>query len=252
MHSYRNTVDTNKQEQLFSKGNIKMKKSDIVNYTTNLNKYIASAKSAVATEQAAARANTLQLISSIAALSVYMIKNTDKHIFDSEFDFNDKKLKSYIKKYIYEDNATRSDYMRITAALYVAYEVNAIIKFDDDINAACDKFTQAYASVNDLYIESGAKKSNGAGKRKEEQKTKTTAAGVESDSVSESTSQKTTYQKVAENFTNLNKLLTKVEKADLTPEFIKLVESNLSELDKVVKIVIAKSKLSYKTAKKAA
>ena len=87
---------------------------------------------------------------------------------------------------------------------------------------------------------------------KEEQKTKTTAAGAGSDSTTEATSSKTTYQRVAENFTNLNKLLTKVEKSDLTPDFIKLVESNIGELDKIVKIVVAKSKLSYKTAKKAA
>lgn len=234
-----------------------MKKADKINYINNLNLYIASAKSAVATEQAAARANTLQLISSIAALSVYMIKNTDKNIFDNAFDLNDRKLKAYIKKYIYDDGATRSDYMRITAAVFVAYKVNAIITASDDIAAACDEFTQAYTSVNDLYIESGAKKASGgrAGKRKSEQKTKTTAAadtGAESDSAAEAVSTKTTYQKVAENFTNLNKILTKVEKSDLTPDFIKLVESNISELDKVVKIVVAKSKLNYKSSKKAA
>lgn len=229
-----------------------MKKSNIVNYTNELNSYLAGAKNAVAIEQAAARANTLQLIASLAALSVFMIKNKDNFIFDKNFTFNEKKLKAYIKKYVYQDEASRTDYMRITAAVYVANKVNKSIELDDDINAACEKFTQAYTSVNDLYAESGAKKSNGAGKRKEEQKTKTTAAGAESDSVTESVSQKTTYQKVAEGFTSLNKLLTKVEKVDLTPDFIKLVESNLSELDKVVKIVVAKSKLSYKTAKKAA
>lgn len=231
-----------------------MKKSNIVNYTNDLNTYIANAKSAVAIEQAAARANTLQLISSIAALSVFMIKNKDEFIIDKTFTLNEKKLKAYIKKYVYQDNASRTDYMRITAAVYVADKVNKSIKLDDDINVACEKFTQAYSSVNDLYAESGAKKSSGggAGKRKEEQKTKTTGAGVESDSVSEPVSTKTTYQRVAENFTNLNKLLSKVEKADLTPDFIKLIESNLGELDKIVKIVIAKSKLNYKTAKKAA
>lgn len=230
-----------------------MKKLNIVNYTNNLNTYIANAKNAVAVEQAAARANTLQLISSLAALSVFMVKNKDEFIFDKTFTLNEKKLKAYIKKYVYQDNASRTDYMRITAAAYVADKVNKSIKLDDDINAACDKFTQAYSSVNDLYTESGAKKSSGgAGKRKEEQKTKTTAAGVESDSVTESASTKTTYQRVAENFTNLNKLLTKVEKSDLTPDFIKLIESNLGELDKIVKIVVAKSKLSYKTTKKVA
>ena len=229
-----------------------MRKSNIVDYTNELNIYIAGAKNAVATEQAAARANTLQLISNIAALSVFMIKNKDEFIFNKDFSLNEKKLKAYIKKYIYEDNASRSDYMRITAAVYVADKVNKSIKLDDDICAACDKFTQAYISVNDLYVESGAKKSSGgAGKREEEQKTKTTAAGVESDSVTESISSKTTYQRVAENFTNLNKLLSKVEKADLTPDFIKLIESNLGELDKVVKVVVAKSKLNYKTIKKA-
>lgn len=231
-----------------------MKKSNLVNYTNELNSYLANAKSAVAVEQAAARANTLQLISNIAALSVFMIKNKDEFIFDKTFTLNEKKLKAYIKKYVYQDNASRTDYMRITAAVYVADKVNKSIKLDDDINAACDKFTQAYSSVNDLYAESGAKKASGghAGKRKEEQKTKTTAAGVELDSISEPVSTKTTYQRVAENFTNLNKLLSKVEKADLTPDFIKLVESNLGELDKIVKIVVAKSKLNYKTAKKAA
>lgn len=229
-----------------------MRKSNIVDYTNELNIYIAGAKNAVATEQAAARANTLQLISNIAALSVFMIKNKDEFIFNKDFSLNEKKLKAYIKKYIYEDNASRSDYMRITAAVYVADKVNKSIKLDDDICAACDKFTQAYISVNDLYVESGAKKSSGgAGKRKEEQKTKTTVAGVESESVTESVSNKTTYQRVAEGFTNLNKLLSKVEKADLTLDFIKLVESNIGELDNIVKIVIAKSKLNYKTAKKA-
>lgn len=230
-----------------------MRKSNIVDYTNELNIYIAGAKNAVATEQAAARANTLQLISNIAALSVFMIKNKDEFIFNKDFSLNEKKLKAYIKKYIYEDNASRSDYMRITAGVYVANKVNKNITLNDNICAACDKFTQAYISVNDLYVESGAKKSSGgAGKRKEEQKTKATATGVESDSVSESVSTKTTYQRVAENFTNLNKLLSKVEKADLTPDFIKLVESNIGELDNIVKIVIAKSKLNYKTAKKAA
>lgn len=231
-----------------------MKKSNIVNYTNELNSYLANAKSAVAVEQAAARANTLQLISNIAALSVFMIKNKDEFITDKSFSISEKKLKSYIKKYVYDDGATRSDYMRITAATYVADKVNRSITIDDDICAACDKFTQAYSSVNDLYIESGAKKSSGgqAGKRKEEQKTKTTASGAESDSTTESTSSKTTYQRVAENFTNLNKLLTKVEKSDLTPDFIKLVESNLGELDNIVKIVVAKSKLNYKSSKKAA
>lgn len=236
-----------------------MKKSEIINYSNILNKYIATAKSAVIKEQAIARENTLYLIANLAALSIFMIKNKDNAIYDKSFSLNEKKLKSYIKKYVYEDNATRSDYMRITAAVYVANKVNSIITTNDDICAACDKFTQAYASVNDLYIESGAKKaSGGAGKRKEEQKTKTNAAtlntntGAESDSTTGATSSKTTYQKVAESFTNLNKLLTKVEKSDLTSDFIKLVESNIGELDKVVQVVIAKSKLNYKSSKKAA
>ena len=234
-----------------------MKKADLINYSNILNNYIATAKNAVIKEQAIARENTLYLIANLAALSIFMIKNKDNAIYDKSFSLNEKKLKSYIKKYVYEDDATRSDYMRITAAVYVANKVNNIITMNDDICAACDKFTQAYASVNDLYVESGAKKaSGGAGKRKEEQKTSAVAldtdTGAESGSTTEATSSKTTYQKVAESFTNLNKLLTKVEKSDLTPDFVKLVESNIGELDKVVQVVIAKSKLNYKSSKKAA
>lgn len=219
-----------------------------------LNTYIANARAAVDVERQAARKNTLDLIASLASVLIYVYKTSGESITKKDStDISPKAGRAYIMSTVYNKvDFTRSDYMKVTAALYVANKIKGLSTIDN-IQTEANKFVDCYNSVNDLFIESGAKKSSGgAGKRKEEQKTKTTAASAESDSVTESVSTKTTYQRVAEGFTNLNKLLSKVEKADLTPEFIKLVESNLGELDKVVKVVVAKSKLSYKTAKKAA
>ena len=90
---------------------------------------------------------------------------------------------------------------------------------------------------------------SGAGKRKEEQKDN---SGAVSESQTQAESEKTTYQKVAEAFTNLNKLLTRVKKEDLNAAFLELISANIKELESTVNSVNAKSKLSYKTVSKKA
>lgn len=223
-----------------------MKKTDNINYVDNLNSYIANAKQSVQMEQAEARKNTLQLIANLAALSVFMIKNKDEFIFDKNFNCSEKKLKAFLKKSVYVDNATRSDYMRISAATYVADKVNRSIEDLNKIQESCNDFVSCYESVNDLFIESGAKKvSSGAGKRKEEQN-KTTDTDTDTDT------KKPLFEKASESLANIAKLLTKAKKEELTDELFTMLESNITNIQAEIKRCKAKKNFSYKTSQKAA
>lgn len=226
-----------------------MKKSDILNNVDTLNSYIATARAAVANERQEARKNTLSLIANLSTLLIYKYKINPKDIKKSEStDISNKLARKFLIESVYTNlEVSRSDYMRITTALYVANKIKGLVKVDS-IQDECLKFVECYESVNDLFIESGAKKAGaGAGKRKEEQNKST-----ESDLNPDMDSKKPLFEKASESLANIAKLLTKAKKEELTDEFFAMLESNIVNIQAEIKRCKAKKNFSYKTSQKAA
>lgn len=73
---------------------------------------------------------------------------------------------------------------------------------------------------------------------------------ADSDSDSDSTpeSNKTEYERIQMAFAQILNRLGKVQKSDITPDFIKMIESNIGNLDKVLDRINTLKKFSYKTA----
>ena len=226
-----------------------MKKTDILNNVDTLNSYIATARAAVANERQEARKNTLSLIANLSTLLIYKYKVNSKDIKKSEStDISSKLARKFLVDSVYTNlEVSRSDYMRITAALYVANKIKGLVKIDD-IQNECLKFVECYESVNDLFIESGAKKAgNGAGKRKEEQNKST-----DTDTDTDTDTKKPLFEKASESLANIAKLLTKAKKEELTDEFFAMLESNITNIQAEIKRCKAKKNFSYKTSQKAA
>lgn len=226
-----------------------MKKSDILNSVDTLNSYIATARAAVATERQEARKNTLSLIANLSSLLIFKYKVNPKDIKKSDTtDISNKLARKFLIESIYTNlEVSRSDYMKITAAVYVANKIKGLVKVDN-IQEECLKFVECYESVNDLLLESGAKKAgNGAGKRKEEQN-KTTNTDTDTDTESK----KPLFEKASESLANIAKLLTKAKKEELTEEFFAMLESNITNIQAEIKRCKAKKNFSYKTSQKAA
>ena len=226
-----------------------MKKTDILNNIDTLNSYIATARAAVAVERQEARKNTLSLIANLSSLLIFKYKVNPKDIKKSEStDISNKLARKFLVESVYTNlEVSRSDYMRITAALYVANKIKGLVKFDN-IQKECLKFVECYESVNDLFIESGAKKAgNGAGKRKEEQNKAT-----DTDTDTDTDTKKPLFEKASESLANIAKLLTKAKKEELTDEFFAMLESNITNIQAEIKRCKAKKNFSYKTSQKAA
>lgn len=226
-----------------------MKKADILNSVDTLNSYIATARAAVATERQEARKNTLSLIANLSTLLIYKYRVNPKDIKKSDStDISNKLARKFLVESVYTNlEVSRSDYMRITAALYVANKIKGLVKVDN-IQEECQKFVECYESVNDLFLESGAKKAgSGAGRRKEEQN-KTTDTDTDTDT----DTKKPLFEKASESLANIAKLLTKAKKEDLTDEFFAMLESNITNIQAEIKRCKAKKTFSYKTSQKAA
>lgn len=228
-----------------------MKKIDILNNVDTLNSYIATARAAVATERREARKNTLSLIANLSSLLIFKYKVNSKDIKKSDTtDISNKLARKFLVESVYTNlEVSRSDYMRITAALYVANKIKGLVKVDN-IQEECQKFVECYVSVNDLFLESGAKKAgNGAGKRKEEQNK---ATDTDTDTDTDMENKKPLFEKASESLANIAKLLTKAKKEELTDEFFAMLESNIVNIQAEIKRCKAKKNFSYKTSQKAA
>lgn len=235
--------------------------------TKQVNSYILAARKAFINEIKESENLTLATLASLTAAIMnryfYSLKNRESQnsiLKVNSTDLNEKKTRAYLSESIFgvaelsQYQNQRPVYKKIKAAMFI-FEQNK-----DKLNVAytgeVDKDTDtareyinnfgSLASILRACVEST---SHGAGKRKEDKKDN---SGALSESESQPESEKTTYQKVAEAFTQLNKLLTRVKKEDLNAAFLELVGANLKELESTVNSVNAKSKLSYKTVTKKA
>lgn len=235
--------------------------------TKQVNSYILAARKAFMNEIRESENLTLATLASLTAAIMnrysYSLKNRESQnsiLKVNSTDLNEKKTRAYLSESIFgvaelsQYQNQRPVYKKIKAAMFI-FEQNKdklnvayTGEVDKDTDTAREYINQfgSLASILRACVEST---SHGAGKRKEDKKDNPSALS-ESESESQPESEKTTYQKVAEAFTQLNKLLTRVKKEDLSDAFLELVGANLKELESTVNSVNAKSKFSYKTVTK--
>ena len=210
---------------------------------------------------------TLATLASLTAAIMnryfYSLKNRESQnsiLKVNSTDLNEKKTRAYLSESIFgvaelsQYQNQRPVYKKIKAAMFI-FEQNKDklnVAYTGDVAKDTDtarEYINNFGSLASILRACVESTSRGAGKRKEDKKDN---SGAVSESESQPESEKTTYQKVAEAFTQLNKLLTRVRKEDLNDAFLELVGANLKELESTVNSVNAKSKLSYKTVTKKA
>ena len=239
-----------------------MKKS-----VNQVNAYILSARNAFINEIKESENLTLATLASLTAAIMnryaYSLKNRDSQtsiLKVNSTDLNEKKTRDYLTKSIFDIadlvqyQNQRPVYKKIKAAMFIfsKYKNKLNIAYTGDVTKDTDtarEYVNQFGSLASILRACSNTAPSGAGKRKEEQKDN---SGAVSESQTQAESEKTTYQKVAEAFTNLNKLLTRVKKEDLNAAFLELISANIKELESTVNSVNAKSKLSYKTVSKKA
>lgn len=235
-----------------------MKKS-----VNQVNAYILSARNAFINEIKESENLTLATLASLTAAIMnryaYSLKNRDSQtsiLKVNSTDLNEKKTRDYLTKSIFDIadlvqyQNQRPVYKKIKAAMFIftKHKDKLNVAYMGDVAKDTDtarEYINQFGSLAAILRACSNTAPSGAGKRKEEQKDN---SGAVSESQSQPESEKTTYQKVAEAFTNLNKLLTRVKKEDLNAAFLELISANIKELESTVNSVNAKSKLSYKTA----
>lgn len=237
--------------------------------TKQTNSYILAARKAFINEIKESENLTLATLASLTAAIMnryfYSLKNRESQnsiLKVNSTDLNEKKTRAYLSESIFgvaelsQYQNQRPVYKKIKAAMFI-FEQNKNklnVAYTGDVAKDTDtarEYINQFGSLASILRACVESTSRGAGKRKEDKKDNSSAVS-ESESESQSESEKTTYQKVAEAFTQLNKLLTRVKKEDLNDAFLELVGANLKELESTVNSVNAKSKLSYKTVTKKA
>lgn len=226
-----------------------------------VNAYILAARNSFINEIKESENLTLATLASLTAAIMnryaYSLKNRDSQtsiLKVNSTDLNEKKTRDYLTKSIFDiaDLAQyqnqRPVYKKIKAAMFIfsKHKDKLNIAYTGDVAKDTDtarEYVNSFGSLAAILRACSNTAPSGAGKRKEEQKDNSGAV---------SESEKTTYQKVAEAFTNLNKLLTRVKKEELNTAFLELISANIKELESTVKSVNAKSTLSYKTVSKKA
>lgn len=235
--------------------------------TKQTNSYILAARKAFINEIKESENLTLATLASLTAAIMnryfYSLKNRESQnsiLKVNSTDLNEKKTRAYLSESIFgvvelsQYQNQRPVYKKIKAAMFI-FEQNKDklnVAYTGDVDKDTDtahEYINNFGSLAAILRACTESTSRGAGKRKEDKKDN---SGALSESESQPESEKTTYQKVAEAFTQLNKLLTRVKKEDLNPAFLELVGANLKELESTVNSVNAKSKLSYKTVTKKA
>ena len=232
-----------------------------------VNAYILSARKAFINEIKESENLTLATLASLTAAIMnrysYSLKNRDSQtsiLKVNSTDLNEKKTRDYLTKSIFDIadlvqyQNQRPVYKKIKAAMFIfsKHKDKLNVAYTGDVAKDTDtarKYINNFGSLAAILRACSNTAPSGAGKRKEEQKDN---SGAVSESQTQAESEKTTYQKVAEAFTNLNKLLTRVKKEDLNAAFLELISANIKELESTVNSVNAKSKLSYKTVSKKA
>lgn len=235
--------------------------------TKQTNSYILAARKAFINEIKESENLTLATLASLTAAIMnryfYSLKNRESQnsiLKVNSTDLNEKKTRAYLSESIFgvaelsQYQNQRPVYKKIKAAMFI-FEQNKDklnVAYTGDVAKDTDtarEYINQFGSLASILRACVESTSRGAGKRKEDKKDN---SGAVSESESQAESEKTTYQKVAEAFTQLNKLLTRVKKEDLNDAFLELVGANLKELESTVNSVNAKSKLSYKTVTKKA
>lgn len=231
------------------------------------NQYILAARAAFINEIKESENLTLATLASLTAAIVnrynYSLQNRDSQtsiLKVNSTDLNEKKTRDYLTKSIFDIadlvqyQNQRPVYKKIKAAMFIfsKNKDKLNVAYTGDVAKDTDtarEYINQFGSLASILRACSNTTPSGAGKRKEEQRDNSgDVSESESQPQAQAESEKTTYQKVAEAFTNLNKLLTRVKKEDLNAAFLELISANIKELESTVNSVNAKSKLCYKTA----
>lgn len=233
------------------------------------NQYILAARRAFAKEIKESENLTFVTLASLTAAIMnrynFSLQNRDSKlsiIKNNSIDLNEKKTRDYLTKSIFDiaDLAQyqnqRPVYKKIKAAMFIfsKYRDKLNVAYTGKVSTDTDtarEYIRQFGSLAAILRACANTAPSGAGKRKEE-KQENSGGVSESQPQVQTESEKTTYQKVAEAFTQLNKLLTRVKKDDLNAAFLELISANIKELESTVNTVNAKSKFSYKTVSKKA
>lgn len=233
---------------------------------SQLRVYANAAAEAFKAEETITRNATLHTIANCVNLLTYLYvsngyESKDSIIKSNSQELNETKARKTLAELIFgkeksqlQNSAGRVIYNKLKAAIIVFNEnrgklINGLTSVNINSTNPAELLTKAESIVNSY--ESLAKilaKAKSA-KAANISSVKVTAdSDSDSDSDSNPESNKTEYERIQTAFTQILNRLGKVQKSDITPDFIKMIESNIGNLDKALDRINTLKKFSYKTA----
>lgn len=242
------------------KGNIAMSNK----VKSQLRVYANAAVEAFKAEETITRNATLHTIATCVNLLTYIYvsngyESKDSIIKSNSQELNENRARKALAESIFgkeksqlQNSAGRVIYNKLKAAIIVFNEnrsklINGLTSVNINSTNPAELLTKAESIVNSY--ESLAKilaKAKGAKAASISSVKVTTDSDSDSDSNPESN--KTEYERIQTAFTQILNRLGKVQKSDITPDFIKMIESNIGNLDKALDRINTLKKFSYKTA----
>lgn len=229
---------------------------------SQLRVYANAAAEAFKAEEVVARNAALHTVATCVNLLTYIYisngyESKDSIIKNNSQDLNENRARKALAESIFgkeksqlQNSAGRVIYNKLKASIIVFNEnrsklINGLTSVNINSANPSELLTKAESIVNNY--ESLAKilaKAKNA-KAANISSVKVTADS-DSDSISESN--KTEYERIQTAFTQILNRLGKVQKSDITPDLIKMIESNIRNLDKALDRINTLKKFSYKTA----
>lgn len=233
---------------------------------SQLRVYANAAAEAFKAEEAVARNAALHTVAACVNLLTYIYvsngyESKDSIIKSNSQELNENKARKALSESIFgkeksqlQNSAGRVIYNKLKAAIIVFSEnrsklINGLSA--NNINSAnpsellakAESIVNSYESLAKILAKTKSAKAAGISSIKV-----TANSDSDSDSDSSPESNKTEYERIQMAFTQILNRLGKVQKADITPDFIKMIESNIGNLDKALDRINTLKKFSYKTA----
>lgn len=231
---------------------------------SQLRVYANAAAEAFKAEEVVTRNAALHTVAACVNLLTYIYisngyESKDSIIKSNSQELNENKARKALTESIFgkeksqlQNSAGRVIYNKLKAAIIVFNEnrsnltngltaVNINSTNPSELLAKAEFIVNNYESLAKILNKAKSAKAAGINKIKV-----TTDSDSDSDSTPESN--KTEYERIQMAFTQILNRLGKVQKADITPDFIKMIESNIGNLDKALDRINTLKKFSYKTA----
>lgn len=231
---------------------------------SQLRVYANAAAEAFKAEEIVARNATLHTVATCVNLLTYIYvsngyESKDSIIKSNSQELNENKARKALAESIFgkeksqlQNSAGRVIYNKLKAAIIVFSEnrsklINGLSAINinsanpSELLAKTESIVNNYESLAKILAKAKNTKAANISNIKV-----TADSGSDSDSTPESN--KTEYERIQMAFTQILNRLRKVQKADITPDFIKMIESNIGNLDKALDRINTLKKFSYKTA----